>query len=162
MIPARDTLLALARLGELLGRRRRRRRRRRHLDTLMVLVRLYTMNTLMVLVRLYTMDTLMVLVNVHIFKIQVLKMNSRLRRPRLTKSLYTTIRYIPIFSFANISTTPDVPLFSIANISTTQDVPLFLFASISTIRYIPLDGFPISLQSYIFRYMDLHIILIKY
>ena len=84
--------MGLARLGELLGRRcrcrrRRRRRRRRHLDTLMVLVNFYTMDTLMVLVNLYTMDTLMVLVNVHFFQKEVLKMNSRLRRPRLTKSL---------------------------------------------------------------------------
>ena len=35
------------------------------MNTLMVLVRLYTMNTLMVLVRLYTMDTMMVLVNLY-------------------------------------------------------------------------------------------------
>ena len=81
-------------------------------------------------------------------------MDSRLRRPRLTKSLYTTIRYIPTFSIANISTTPDVPLFSIANISTTQDVPLFSIANISTTQDVPLDGMLISQQSDIYRLVD--------
>ena len=70
------------------------------MDTLMALVNLYTMDTMMVLVNLYTMDTMMVLVNLYtlgypggfiqctFFQKQVLKMNSRLRRRRLTKSLY--------------------------------------------------------------------------